>query len=41
LLVQIDEDRGPLDDGVLVDGFALGVNTLEDDRVDESSVLGG
>ena len=32
----------PVDDGeVLVDGLAFGVNTLEDDRVDESSVLGG
>jgi hypothetical protein len=42
LLVQIEDDRRPVDDGgVLVDGVALGVNTLEDDRVDESSVLGG
>jgi len=41
-LVQIDDDRRPVDgDGVPADGVALGVNTLEDDRFDESSVLGG
>ena len=41
-LVQIDDDRGPADDGVVpVDCLGLGVNTLEDDRADESSVLGG